>query len=179
MDNAELDVYEESDSDDSTCHLDNTAITEIDTSTGKFQYDDEGPIYREGHAIRLLHLESGQGPIQCQLFKAFLHKTGNGMPYEALSYTWGSPKKTNRILLNGKEFMITENLHTALRYFRSRNEHAILWIDAICIYPIRSRFLCRRFWRHLPPNLAVFIATFLTESKNLLLEFGISREACT
>jgi hypothetical protein len=37
----------------------------------------------------------------------------------------------------------------------------------VCIYPIRSRFSCRRFWRHLPPFLAVFILTFLSEWANL------------
>jgi hypothetical protein len=101
-----------------------------------FSYEDEGKIYAEGHAIRLLRLMGRTGPIQASLFKAFLHKAGdglNGMPYEALSYTWGTNKKTKQITLNGKRFMVTENLYSALQYLRFKNEDRILWIDAICI----------------------------------------------
>ena len=105
-----------------------------------FSYEDEGKIYAEGHAIRLLRLVGGTDPIQACLFKAFLHEAGdglngmpNGMPYEALSYTWGINKTTKQIILNGKRFMVTENLYSALQYLRFKNEDRILWIDAICI----------------------------------------------
>ncbi|KAH8726628.1 heterokaryon incompatibility protein-domain-containing protein, partial [Phaeosphaeriaceae sp. PMI808] len=84
-------------------------------------------------AIRLFRLMGGTGPIQACLFKAFLHKTGNGMPYEALSYTWGTNETTEQIILNGERFMLTKNLYSALRYLRFKNEDRILWIDAICI----------------------------------------------
>jgi ankyrin repeat protein len=98
-----------------------------------FRYDDEGAIYADGHAIRLLRLESGTGPIQACLFKAFLHKSENGMPYEALSYTWGSNEKTRKMVLNGERFMVTQNLYSALQYLRFKDEDRILWVDAICI----------------------------------------------
>jgi ankyrin repeat protein len=101
-----------------------------------FTYADEGKIYADGHAIRLLRLLGGTGPIQGFLFKAFLHKTGNGlngMPYEALSYTWGTNKKTRQIVLNSERFMVTDNLYLALQYLRFKKEDRILWIDAICI----------------------------------------------
>jgi hypothetical protein len=101
-----------------------------------FSYEDEGNIYAEGHAIRLLRLVGGTGPIQACLFKAFLHGAGdglNGMPYEALSYTWGINRTTKQITLNGKRFMVTENLYSALQYLRFQNEDRILWIDAVCI----------------------------------------------
>lgn len=90
-------------------------------------------VHTEGHAIRLLRLEKGTGQIRAYLFNAFLHKTGNGMPYEALSYTWGNDQRTEPIILNGKRFMVTQNLYSALRYLRLKNEDRILWIDAICI----------------------------------------------
>jgi hypothetical protein len=109
-------------------------ITDYNTETLKdFTYEDEGKIYAEGHAIRLLRLVGGTGTIQVCLFKAFLHKSLNGMPYEALSYTWGTKEKTKQIILNGERFMVTENLHSALHYLRFKNEDRILWIDAICI----------------------------------------------
>lgn len=105
-------------------------------SLEEIKYEDEGRLYAEGHAIRLIRLLNGIGPIRAFLFKAFLHKTGdglNGMPYEALSYTWGSPETTRHIVLNGKRFSCTENLYSALRYLRLEEEERILWIDAICI----------------------------------------------
>ncbi|KAH7070389.1 ankyrin repeat-containing domain protein, partial [Paraphoma chrysanthemicola] len=87
----------------------------------------------EGHAIRLLRLVRGTGPIQAYLFKAFIHKTGNGMPFEALSYTWGTNERTKQIILNGERFMLTENLYSALQSLRFEDKDRILWIDAICI----------------------------------------------
>lgn len=53
--------------------------------------------------------------------------------YEALSYTWGNPGDTLPIRVNGYEFPITKNLHTALRRLRLRTQTRTLWIDAICI----------------------------------------------
>ena len=81
-------------------------------------------------------LVGGTGRIQACLFKAFLHKTGNGlngMPYEALSYTWGTNEKPEQIILNGERLMVAKNLYSALQYLRFKNEDRILWIDAICI----------------------------------------------
>ncbi|KAH8699347.1 heterokaryon incompatibility protein-domain-containing protein, partial [Phaeosphaeriaceae sp. PMI808] len=101
-----------------------------------FAYEDEGKIYADGHAIRLVQLLGGTGQIQALLFKAFLHETDmdlSGLPYEALSYTWGTNEKTQQILLNGKQFMVTQNLYSALKYLRFKNKDRILWIDAICI----------------------------------------------
>jgi hypothetical protein len=101
-----------------------------------FVHKDEGKIYAEGHAIRLLRLEGGAGRIHGCLFKGFLHKSGdglNGLPYDALSYTWGTNEKTKPIILNGKRFMVTENLYSVLQCLRFKNEDRILWIDAICI----------------------------------------------
>ncbi|KAH7087134.1 ankyrin repeat-containing domain protein, partial [Paraphoma chrysanthemicola] len=92
----------------------------------------------EGHAIRVLRLVRGTGPIQACLFSAFIHKTENGMPYEALSYTWGATERTKQIILNGKRFMVTENLYLALQYLRFEDEDRILWIDAICIDQSRN-----------------------------------------
>lgn len=90
-------------------------ITDYNAETLKdFIYEDNGKIYAEGHAIRLLRLMGGTGLIQVYLFKAFLHKTGNGMPYEALSYTWGTNEKTKQIILNGERFILTKNLYLAL-----------------------------------------------------------------
>jgi len=58
-------------------------------------------------------------------------------PYQALSYTWGSPKDPGRIYIqNGQELStlsVTRNCEEALRYIRREDEPIHVWVDAICI----------------------------------------------
>ncbi|KAF7897291.1 hypothetical protein EAF00_005519 [Botryotinia globosa] len=55
--------------------------------------------------------------------------------YEALSYIWDEDERKDKIvvILNGKPFYITSNLHSALLAIRRNNVTSQLWIDAICI----------------------------------------------
>jgi hypothetical protein len=53
--------------------------------------------------------------------------------YEALSYTWGNPKETEPIIVNGQTMRVTKNLNAALLALRKENEDRIMWIDALCI----------------------------------------------
>ncbi|OAL03805.1 ankyrin, partial [Phaeosphaeriaceae sp. SRC1lsM3a] len=95
-----------------------------------FEYD---PIDLERPAFRLLQLLQGDGPaIECMLYQAFLDGTDT-VPYEALSYTWGSIEKSAIVIVNGKALKITTNLYTALQHLRSKHVDKILWVDAICI----------------------------------------------
>lgn len=55
------------------------------------------------------------------------------MPYHALSYTWGKPDFTSRIVCNGVIYTITQNLFDALRHMREEKIDRFLWIDALCI----------------------------------------------
>jgi hypothetical protein len=90
------------------------------------------PIDLDGPAVRLLRLLRGNftDDIQCELFEAWLE---GGIPYDALSYTWGSPEKAAKITVNGSTMHVTLNLYTALQHLRFGDEDRILWIDAICI----------------------------------------------
>ncbi|KAH7205212.1 heterokaryon incompatibility protein-domain-containing protein [Fusarium oxysporum] len=83
--------------------------------------------------FRLLRLESGPGPIKCHVFQAYLDDEASLIPYEALSYCWGSNLLTSTITVNEKVLFITENLAEALQHLRGMDEDRILWIDAICI----------------------------------------------
>lgn len=68
--------------------------------------------------------------IECR----FKHTTLNSKKqYEALSYFWGAPVFTQRILLENKPFYITPNLEIALRHLRYPDRERKIWIDAICI----------------------------------------------
>lgn len=69
-------------------------------------------------------------PIVCDLNVASL----DDLPtYEALSYTWGDPKITTAITVEGVGFLATENLFDFLSSLRSPTADRFLWADAICI----------------------------------------------
>ncbi|KAK4173760.1 heterokaryon incompatibility protein-domain-containing protein [Triangularia setosa] len=84
-------------------------------------------------AIRLVRLCRGcDKPLRCELFESFLHEC-DGVPYSALSYTWGGTAKQHEILINDCTSFITENLYRALWDLREQHVDRVLWIDAICI----------------------------------------------
>jgi Heterokaryon incompatibility protein (HET) len=114
--------------------------------------------------IRILRLNAGDRAAQIS-GSLVISSIDLAPKYEALSYAWGSSEMSNTILLNGQVFPVTDNLHTALVYLRTDTER-LLWMDAICIYPIRSRFECRRFCTHLPPFWRYFSQPF-SESVSL------------
>lgn len=86
-------------------------------------------------AIRLLQLHQGayHWEISCSLFQAELNQRNDTVSYEALSYTWGSPALTERIIVDDCYLKATRNLYSALRQLRYLDKDRILWIDAICI----------------------------------------------
>jgi ankyrin repeat protein len=97
----------------------------------RFEYE---PIDLEGHSFRLIRLSKGKdGPIQCELFHAWLHDAENIIEYEALSYTWGGTDKPYEIEINGRIMSVTENLFLALKHLRYQYQDRIMWVDAICI----------------------------------------------
>ncbi|OCK79113.1 HET-domain-containing protein [Lepidopterella palustris CBS 459.81] len=97
-----------------------------------FEYS---PIDLEGPAFRLVRILAADlfSDIQCELFEAWYTECNGGMPYEALSYTWGGTEKTAKISVNGSEMYITKNLYEALQHLRFPDRDRILWVDAICI----------------------------------------------
>ncbi|KAH0439155.1 hypothetical protein CcaCcLH18_02950 [Colletotrichum camelliae] len=90
------------------------------------------PLDLNQPSIRHLCLLKGDyGPIHCLIYQDHLGDTA--IPYEALSYVWGSSQLTHTIFVNGKQMRITENLFHALRQLRSDENDRILWVDAVCI----------------------------------------------
>lgn len=54
--------------------------------------------------------------------------------YVTLSYTLGPPTPTNPILLNGKRFLVRQNLYDFLgSHERDSSNYLFIWIDQICI----------------------------------------------
>ena len=93
------------------------------------------------------HLESKQH-IRIMTIKPWLGRSNDEEPvrvcleqfpvskcpqYQALSYTWGQPQRSNRVLVNDRFYInVTSNLLGALVQLRSQ-ELVTIWIDAICI----------------------------------------------
>ncbi|KAF5572780.1 heterokaryon incompatibility protein [Fusarium pseudoanthophilum] len=98
--------------------------------THRFQYE---PFNLESAGFRLVLLEKGvQSQLRCQLWQAYLDDNGI-IPYEALSYSWGSQSTPHEILVDGKTLLITESLYEALWHMRRPDEDRMLWVDALCI----------------------------------------------
>jgi Heterokaryon incompatibility protein (HET) len=56
-----------------------------------------------------------------------------GVPYIALSYTWGDEKDKLPILVNNERILVTRNLENALEQLRDESNELNLWVDAVCI----------------------------------------------
>jgi hypothetical protein len=82
-------------------------------------------------SIRLLEIEVGTPDqvIKCHLNYTTLSQKPN---YHALSYTWGPVSPTFNILIDGENFEIRENLHSALLRLRSTHSETV-WDDAVCL----------------------------------------------
>lgn len=84
-------------------------------------------------AIRLIRLRrnfSLHGQVHIELIQT----TAGEVPFEALSYTWGSLDKPFNVIVDGIcELAVTHNAHVALQHLRLPFEDRLLWIDAICI----------------------------------------------
>ncbi|KAH8794546.1 heterokaryon incompatibility protein-domain-containing protein [Hyaloscypha sp. PMI_1271] len=83
--------------------------------------------------IRLLHLAPSldhESRLECKFSLASFDGDVN---YEALSYAWGDATPVKPIGLEGKEVLITKNLHSALSHLRYNDRERILWADALCI----------------------------------------------
>ncbi|KAF2964371.1 hypothetical protein GQX73_g9214 [Xylaria multiplex] len=90
------------------------------------------PLDLEHSAFRLVRLQKGiTDEIECELVTTTLDE--NVIPYEAVSYTWGSREKPYSIKIQGGTMNITYNLSCLLRHLRQPESDRYLWIDAISI----------------------------------------------
>jgi hypothetical protein len=127
--------------------------------------------------IRVLQLASGDNsaPLRGQIHHVNLDLCP---AYEALSYEWGDPKKERTLYLNnGTQIAVTKSLYDALRDIRHGQGSRVVWADGICIYPIRSIFSCRRFWRHRPARNGGVYRNFSFRNRRIFSPFT-SRVIC-
>lgn len=89
------------------------------------------PLSKQPDSFRyiILHPDEVDSAPSCDI----VHSSVASSSYEALSYVWGDTDVMRPILLSGKSFNITTNLHLALSRLRYQDRPRILWVDAICI----------------------------------------------
>lgn len=88
-------------------------------------------------SLRLVQIQPAvheTDPVTCMLGEVTF---GSRPKFEALSYTWGTERADDAIILNGHPFEVRRNLLDALLFLRrqvaSGNVQQLFWIDAICI----------------------------------------------
>ncbi|KAK4204757.1 heterokaryon incompatibility protein-domain-containing protein [Triangularia verruculosa] len=97
-----------------------------------YQYQ---PLDLCADTIRLVRLCRGSydEKIHCELLETYI-RDSEGVPYEALSYTWGGTDRQGSIIVDQNSILrVTDNLYTALVNLRYQHKDRLLWIDAICI----------------------------------------------
>jgi len=94
----------------------------------KYIYESINSEQREIRLVPILPSED-DGTVQCTLRKSRIDLEPS---FKELSYSWGDPKVTRSIMLDGHPFKVTINLQAALRSLR-KSEPRVMWIDAICI----------------------------------------------
>jgi len=106
--------------------FDDLAIFQDSSITTKDQYQ---PL--ANGEIRVLRLTRGLQEEELQLQLKSQKTDDKNLPYEALSYAWGTQTPSVPILALGLN--ITPSLYNALHHLRLPDKDRVLWVDAICI----------------------------------------------
>jgi hypothetical protein len=108
-----------------------------------FQHE---PIDTRAQQIRLITILPTVDPIVRCRIKTFELGHSATPDYRALSYTWGPPSPVRTIEVDGKLFVVRQNLYNFMNNFRARlvefsgkEEEQWLWIDQICIDQARTK----------------------------------------
>jgi hypothetical protein len=82
--------------------------------------------------IRLLKLDLTRRPTTIPL-QFHVTSLDDAPPYIAVSYVWGEPNPTRKILLNERRFTVRRNLWNLLRQMRKVQYAEYIWVDALSI----------------------------------------------
>jgi hypothetical protein len=97
-----------------------------------YPYSPLDPGERNIRLLRILRRGWGTEDVYCEFIDSLSDKD-KGIPYKALSYTWGVDPQRTPVFVDDHPVDVTENLHSALQHIRQRGEDVVLWVDAICI----------------------------------------------
>lgn len=100
-------------------------------------YDDNPLRLELGTEIRVLELlynyedePKDDFEVACRLHTITL---GDGTPFVAISYVWGSASETRDILLDGGAFAVRTNLYRLLQKMVRKKFSSYFWVDAVCV----------------------------------------------
>lgn len=79
--------------------------------------------------IRVVRLAPSNNTGLNSIASLLIETTWDKCEYEALSYCWGKQGRTKSILLDGKSFQVTEDLHDALQYLCLQGSNRTLWVS--------------------------------------------------
>jgi hypothetical protein len=104
----------------------------------QYVYESLDTTQRQIRLIKVYHGASNPYPqVESVDFGCAIHiyDTDEMPPYIALSYTWGAPLPVHRVWVNGKLWIVRENLYNFLKSFvqNKMQETEHLWIDSLCI----------------------------------------------
>ncbi|KAI1189188.1 HET-domain-containing protein [Nemania serpens] len=90
------------------------------------------PIDSSRGQIRVLRIAPGKAgeTIECSYE---IVNVDDNVPYQTLSYVWGSMDETRTAIIEGTKADLTDNLFAALTRIRHETETRRLWVDALCI----------------------------------------------
>jgi hypothetical protein len=118
----------------SSPHLYHERRASIEAKSGHYEYK---LLDKASSDIRLFTLLPGlrSDEIEGCVFRVPLDQAPS---CEALSYVWGDPQETSPMSLDGRAFLVTKNLVSAMLNLRLPLVPRTLWIDSICIYSHRT-----------------------------------------
>lgn len=93
------------------------------------------PVNEAAREIRLLTIlpDVFAAELQLEIQTHVFARETSTVQYEALSYTWGSPKEPLDVFVSQGFISVTKNLAEALQYLRYEDKPRTMWIDAICV----------------------------------------------
>ena len=103
----------------------------MNPSARQAEFFSHEPLDHKTDTIRLIRLlaHTPSSPVRCRL----LHLSLSATNYICLSYVWGPRPAKQLIQINGKPFLVRQNLYDYLLRARGFRKRQLLWIDAICI----------------------------------------------
>lgn len=104
-------------------------------SKGQLDISTAVPLYASlsgNKSFRLLALEpaSPEEELRTRLITVTID---SGLPYEAISYTWGDPSDKTNLHCNNTTVLIPRNLENVLKRLRHSDQSRYVWADSVCI----------------------------------------------
>lgn len=83
--------------------------------------------------LLILHAKAASGQnVRCSI-KLVAIKDLPKTTYETISYVWGNPDPTAKIIIDDRLLLVPQNAETTLRRLQRADDDRTVWIDSVCI----------------------------------------------